>query len=201
MTPSAASTDNSPDPSDAILMSRIRSRDSEALQQLYDRHSAIVFALCVRMLRDRNEAEDVMLEVFWELWDRASRYDASRSSPLTYLMRVTRSRLIDRLRARRSRQNAEMASVESVSPSDFGTDDSGTEPLAGTLRTEQHALVKQAMAELTPDQRQAVEMAFFDAMTHTEIAEQLKQPLGTIKSRIRQALSRLRQSLNALEAT
>ena len=99
MKPSAVSNDNPLDPTDASLMAGIRSRDSQALAQLYDRHSSMVFALCVRMLRDRNEAEDVMLEVFWELWNRAERYDASRGGPLTYLSRVTRSRLIDRLRA------------------------------------------------------------------------------------------------------
>src|ERR1700722_6974443 len=107
----AASDDNPQSPADAVLMAGIRSRDSQSLAQLYDRHSSMVFALCVRMLRDRDEAEDVMLEVFWELWDRAERYDASRGSPLTYLLRVTRSRLIDRLRARRSRQKAERASA------------------------------------------------------------------------------------------
>jgi RNA polymerase sigma-70 factor (ECF subfamily) len=201
MKPSAVSSDNPLDPTDASLMAGIRSRDSQALAQLYDRHSSMVFALCVRMLRDRNDAEDVMLDVFWELWDRAERYDASRASPLTYLLRVTRSRLIDRLRARRSRKRAELASVESVGASDFEADASGAEPLAGTLRTEERALVVRAMSDLTPDQRQAVEMAFFDAMTHTEIAAQLNEPLGTIKSRIRQALIRLRQSLGALDGT
>lgn len=202
MTPSAVSNNNnSPDPTDASLMAGIRSRDPQALAQLYDRHSSMVFALCVRMLRDRNEAEDVMSEVFWELWDRASRFDATRGSPLTYLLRVTRSRLIDRLRARRSRQKAELASVDALGASDFESDAAGVEPLAGTLQSEQRALMTRAMESLTPEQRKAVEMAFFDAMTHTEIAAQLKEPLGTVKSRIRQALSRLRQSLGALDAT
>jgi len=200
MTPSVVSNNNSPfDPSDAFLMSGIRARDSESFSQLYDRHGSMVFALCVRMLHDRDEAEDVMLEVFWELWDRSGRYDASRSSPLTYLMRVTRSRLIDRLRARRSRQRAELSSGEFSGISNLELKNPDVEPLAETLRTEQHALVSRAMGGLTPEQRQAIEMAFFDAMTHAEIAAQLKEPLGTIKSRIRQALSRLRQTLGTLE--
>jgi RNA polymerase sigma-70 factor (ECF subfamily) len=195
-----ASDDNSPSPSDAALMAGIRSRNSQSLAQLYDRHSSMVFALCVRMLRDRDEAEDVMLEVFWELWDRSARYDPSRSNPLTYLMRVTRSRLIDRLRARRSRQRTELASSD-LAEVDIGLGDPDIEPLAGTLRVEQRELVSRAMQSLSVEQRQAVEMAFFDAMTHSEIAEKLKQPLGTIKSRIRQALTRLRQSLGVLEAS
>lgn len=201
MTPSAVANLDPTQPTDASLMAGIRSRDSASLAQLYDRHSSMVFALCVRMLRNRDEAEDVMLEVFWEIWDRSARYDDSRGSPLTYLMRITRSRVIDRLRARRSRERAEKASVDGMGLGDLISQSPDIEPLAGSLRTEQHGLVSQAMDALTPEQRQALEMAFFDAMTHSEIATQLKEPLGTIKSRIRQALSRLRQSLGGLDAS
>jgi len=198
MTPSAVPTDNSPDPTDALLMSQIGSRDSAALAQLYDRHNSIVFALCVRMLRDRNEAEDVMLEVFWELWDRSARYDASRASPLTYLMRVTRSQLDRSIAGAPIAPESGTGIVDAASIGDFESDAAGVEPLAGTLRTEQRALVTRANLGTLPRTAPGDRDGVFDAMTHTEIAPQLKEPLGTIKSRIRQALSRLRESLGAL---
>lgn len=174
---------------DFALMEGIAARDASALQRMYDKHSPLVLALCVRVLHDRAEAEDVLVDVFWELWDRVDRYDPRRGSPLTYLTTLARSRAIDRRRAKGR-----------IHPVDLDTTSPATAPLAdspetGVVADENAVLVKQALLGLEPAQRQAIECAFYDGLSHTEIAEKLGKPLGTVKTYIRQGLIRLRQSL------
>lgn len=190
------------DLSDAELMTRIGSHDADALAALYDRHAPAVFAFCRRALKDHPEAEDLTLDIFWEIWDRHDRYDADRAPPLTYLMRVTRSRIIDRLRGKRARSITEAADA---APSENGAfdavaHDGAPSPLDSAALAEQRLRIIQAMRQLTPPQRAVVELAFFEALSHSEIAERLGEPLGTVKSRIRQALARLRQDLNLMQA-
>jgi len=170
-------------------MEGIAARDPSALQRLYDRHASLVLAVCVRILHDRAEAEDVLVDVFWELWDRFERYDAKRGNPLTYLTTLARSRAIDR---RRSRGKLRPVDLDATAPAVAPTTDS---PEKGAVADENRALVKRALLGLDPTQRQAIECAFYDGLTHTEIAEKLGKPLGTVKTYIRQGLIRLRQSL------
>ena len=181
------------DSEDAALMDGIARRDRASLGWFYDRHSPLVFAFCLRSLRNRSDAEDVLLEVFVEVWERSDRYDPARGSPRTYLLNVTRSRIIDCLRARKSRARhergvAELPDTDGAVASDHG-------PLSQAASGEEQQAVTLAMRSLTPEQRAALELAFFDALTHAEIAEQLGEPLGTIKSRIRAAIARLREAL------
>lgn len=179
-------------PDDAALMRAIAAGDATALSRLYDRHSPLVLASCVRALRDRHDAEDLVVDIFWEIWDRHDRYDASRSSPRTYLLNVARSRIIDRIRTRQARgapAAAEVADEPGRSAARGG-------PIDDAVAHEERDRLREAMRQLTPDQRRAIELTYFDAMTNSELAERLGQPLGTVKSRIRQALIRLREVLN-----
>jgi RNA polymerase sigma-70 factor, ECF subfamily len=174
---------------DHALMEGVAARDPAALQRLYDRHAPLVLALIVRILHDRSEAEDVMVDVFWELWDRFERFDAKRGSPLTYLTTLARSRAIDR---RRSRAKIQPVNIDTSAPAAAPLADG---PDRGVVADENRVLVKRALFDLDPAQREAIECAFYDGLTHTEIAEKLGKPLGTVKTCIRQGLIRLRQSL------
>lgn len=188
------STARAPD-DDHALMRRISASDRHAFEQLYDRHSSTVFAFCLRSLGDRSEAEDLALEIFWELWRRQDRYDPMRSSPLTYLMKVTRSRVVDRLRSLRARNAAVPNPTDPRQPLEERGEMHPSDPSDPMQSAEAAARLRAAMNQLQPDHRKALEMAYFDAMTYGQVADSLGQPLGTVKSRIRQALMQLRQIL------
>ena len=173
-------------------MLAITQRDAQALRRLYDKYSPVVFALCIRILKDRADAEEVLEEVFFEIWERSDRYDAARGSPITYLMQLTRSRATDRWR-NRARRNANLPSIPC---------DSTPETASGTASPDQSAQISEmragvlaALAELDAEQRQALELAYYDGLSHSEIAQKLGQPLGTVKTRIRRSLIHLRDSL------
>lgn len=186
-----------PDPAsadDEALMRGIAAGDLRSFEFFYDRYSPRVFAFCLRSLRDRGEAEDLAIEIFWELWRRQDRYEPGRSHPLTYLMKVTRSRLVDRLRSIRARRTAQggasdkpsLAAAESAAASG---------PIEQVVGAEQEARLRAALNTLTADQQRALELAYFEAMSYSEVAQLLGQPLGTVKSRIRQAIKQLRELL------
>jgi RNA polymerase sigma-70 factor (ECF subfamily) len=179
---------------DVRLMGGIRLGDSLALEALYDRHSRLVFALCVRMLRDSAEAEEVTQEVFWEVWRRSDRYEAGRGAPLSYLLNLTRSRALDRLRRDRRREDLRLrASLEPGWLPNSAVEEPRAEEDA--IGSEQRRAIGHALRSLPASERRAVMLAFFDGLTHREIAAALGAPLGTIKTRIRKGLLRLRDSL------
>lgn len=182
-------------PDDYDLMQRIAGGDPAALAALFDRHSGLVHGLGIRMLQDRSEAEDFLLDVFWELWRKPERYDANRGAPVTYLMTVARSRCLDRLRAAATRpRNAPLDD-----PSMAGVKDSPApatpDPSEKILGDERCTQVRAALAQLNPEQRQVIEMSFYDGLSHSQIAAKLDKPLGTVKTYIRQGLIRLRDCL------
>lgn len=176
-------------PDDYDLMRRIELRDPDALGLFYDRYAGLVFALALRVLRDRGESEELVEDVFIELWRRSERYDAARGAPMTYLVTLARSRAIDRRRSLVSRKRGTESAVAADSPGDV------PDPSAAAVLAENAKRVQAALAQLEFDYRQAVEMAFFDGLTHTQIAEKLNKPLGTVKTYIRQGLIRLRDCL------
>jgi RNA polymerase sigma-70 factor (ECF subfamily) len=178
---------------DATLMERMGRGDPRAFEQLYERHGSAVLALCLRILRDRAEAEDVLEEVFWELWRRRGRYDRERSSPFSYLMTLSRSRALDRLRFRRRRAGIWHGLPDGELPSG-----SSPTPYEDALAAEQRAAIARALHELPEASRRAVELNFFEGLSHREIADRLGDPLGTVKTRIRQGLLALRKVLRAL---
>src|SRR5512141_2294848 len=179
---------------DLELLERIRRADSAALAALYARYSSPVYALVWKILQNPEEAEDVALDVFWQVWRQADRYDPSRGAPPAWIFTLARSRAIDRLRARGRRED------RTVSIDDPGLrfdplDENASPDEVVSFRQSRDA-VKAAMAKLSDVQREAVELAFLKGLTHVEIAERLAQPLGTVKTRIRQGLIRLRRHLD-----
>jgi len=180
--------------SDLELLDRIRRGDPSALDVLYGRYASTVYSLVWKILQNTEEAEDVALDVFWQVWRQADRYDPARGAPPAWIFTVARSRAIDRLRARHRREDRTIS---------FDDPDANLDPLDEQATPDQVAsfrqardAVRQAMKTLSPAQREAVELAFFKGLTHVEIAERLKQPLGTVKTRIRQGLLRLRRHLD-----
>lgn len=183
-------------PDDRALMDAMRRRSGDALEALFKRHAGRVFAVARRILRNESEAEDVLEEVFWELWSRADRFDAGRGSPISYLMLLTRSRALDRLRSLQRRTErvpcvGDLADLESLTSACAPT----PSPLEHALLHAQALRVRQALEELRPDQRRALELSFFDGFTHVEISERLGLPLGTVKTHIRRGLGVLRKQL------
>ncbi len=166
------------------------SGDGAALRALYDQHARGVFSLAVRILRSQQDAEDLVQEVFVQAWRQAIRYDPGRGTVAAWLLTQTRSRAIDKLRSRRARP--EGAEVE-------GALEQQRDPAAGAdvevVRLEQADAVRRALDGLPHPQRAALELAYYEGLTHVEIAERLEEPLGTVKTRIRQGLLRLRDAL------
>lgn len=175
------------DRSHMVLMAK---GDPSAIERIYEQHSSAVFGLCIRIIGDRSEAEEVLEEVFWQLWQHRNRYDPKRATPLAYLMTLARSRSIDRLRFRKLRspvwrESSEGPEVEQVTMETPG-------PLEDILYREQRSKITDCLAQLPDPHRKAVLLSFFGGLTHQEIAERLGEPLGTIKTRIRKSLIVLR---------
>ena len=171
---------------DYALMRTITSGDPAALRTFYDRHSGAVFALCERMLKDSQEAEQLLTDVFFEIWSSRNRYDEERSNPLTYLMRITRSRAIDRLRRKGPPGSSGSVSLDPASGIDVATDDG---PGSAAELDENRTIVINAMRLLDADQRRVIECAYYEGLSHAQIAAKLNKPLGSVKSCIRQAMT------------
>ena len=181
---------------DEQLMARIAQGDQVAFSALYDRLSGPLFSLAFKMLGNAAEAEDALQEVCLQIWRRAAAYDSSQSSVFSWAVLLTRGKVIDRLRARGRRARVISASIEDEGNLIDPTDASTAETAADNMnRNEEATRVRTVLGGLPPDQRQAIEMAFFSELTHHEIAAQLNQPLGTIKARIRRGMLRLRDGL------
>lgn len=175
---------------DRASLARMAQGDGEAVASLYDRHARAVYSLALRILHDRAEAEDAVQEVFAQAWRQASRYDPSRGAVAAWLLNLTRSRAIDRLRMRQSRPQGTPDERAATSIAD-------SSPLADAqlFSSEQVARVRAALEDLPAPQRIPVELAYFEGLTHSEIAARLEQPLGTVKTRIRLAMITLRDAL------
>jgi RNA polymerase sigma-70 factor, ECF subfamily len=179
---------------DATLLRRMSEGDERALGALYDRWSSAVHSLVLHIVRDRDEAEDVVEETFWQAWRQAARYEPARGTVATWLLTIARSRALDRLRAvRRSREDAEPVPPEL----DVATGPTA-DPAGYTEAAERRARVVAALEALPREQREALELAYFGGLSQTEIAAQTGQPLGTVKTRMRLALQKLRVQLASL---
>ena len=174
------------------LIRRIGQGDRESFEAFYDRVSGTLFGIANRVLNNREAAEDVLQDVFLQIWEKAPLYDPTRGKPITWAVTLVRNKAIDRLRSlqRRSRLREDLQrESETLDQMDDRTSfDAAAAGEAGTL-------LQDALQKLTPDQRQALELAFFGALTQSEIAERLGEPLGTIKARIRRGLVKLRELL------
>ncbi len=173
----------------AALVRSIAAGDQPALHALYERAHRLVFTLVLRITANPETAEELTIDVFHDVWRRAERYDAANGTVLGWIMNQARSRAIDRLRF----ENRKKRSGTAVLPSA----EEAPDPRDLIELREQGQLVREALAGLRPDERQAIETTFFAGLTHAEAATRLKQPLGTIKTRIRSGLQKLRRTLTA----
>ena len=173
------------------LLRRISNGDRAAFSEFYDHYSSLLFSIAVKILQDPKEAEDVLQDVFMQIWEKAGAFNPKLGKPATWAITFVRNKAIDRIRASQRRlrlvesatSDAVPAATESVSANEF---------LYGREKAE---LIRSAVVGLPGDQRQAIEMAFFSGLTQNEISEQLHEPLGTIKARIRRGMLKLRERL------
>jgi RNA polymerase sigma-70 factor (ECF subfamily) len=187
--------------SDAELIRRMQGGDETALTAFYDRWIPIVSALLSRMLRSASDVEDVAEETFWQAWRQADRFVAERGSPQTWLLTIARSRALDRLRSlRRLREDSmEEGMLDVGGPGSTDTMvRSSSDPALDAEQAERRTLVVAALAELPKEQREALELGYFGGLSQSEIAERTGQPLGTIKTRMRLAMQKLRERLSPL---
>lgn len=177
---------------DRECLRRLADGDGSGVAGLYDRHARSVYSLVLRILGDEGDAEDVVQEAFAQAWQQAPRYAAERGSVGAWLRVIARSRALDRLRARRVRPEARAAGEGTLIAE---VPAMGRDAAAMLLGAEQVAIVRRALGQLPFLQRHALELAYFEGLSQSEIAERLEQPLGTVKTRIRQGLLKLRHAL------
>jgi RNA polymerase sigma-70 factor (ECF subfamily) len=183
---SAPSAKDQPQVTDSMLISRIRAGDEDALATLHDRYASVVYSVALRVLGETTQAEDILQDIFIQLWRNPQRFDSSRGSLGAWLAVIARHRAIDQLRRRRPESDIEDVVISVDTRLEQSTD-----------RNLAIAKVRAAVERLPAEQRQPLELAFFQGLTHSEIASKTGEPLGTIKTRIRTALLALRKVLAA----
>jgi RNA polymerase sigma-70 factor (ECF subfamily) len=176
---------------DRTALARMARGDERALAELYDRRGRLVFSLAQRILQNSADAEDVVQEVFAQVWAQAGRYEPARGAVAAWMLMMARSRAIDCLRAKRARPETggQAQAAEQVPDAALSQD-------LQLLSSEAVTQLREALNELPAPQRTALELAYYEGLTHAEIAAQLSEPLGTVKTRIRQAVIKLRESLS-----
>jgi RNA polymerase sigma-70 factor (ECF subfamily) len=182
-------------PDDAALVVAIAAGDSNALETLYDRYATIVFRMAIRVLKNREQAEEVVQEVFWRVWRRSASFESERGRVAQWLFGITHNLCIDELRRMRSRPNPVYEQVDN--PVIRQLVDEQTDVPAMAWAGEQRRMIDEAMDFLPISQREAVELMYFGGLSHQEIASKLNRPLGTIKTRVRLGLQKLNGLLMA----
>ncbi len=186
-------------PPEIDIMQRVVSRDGDALAELYDLFAARVFGLCLRILNEKQLAEDVLQEVFLRVWQRAQLFEQSRGTVNAWVMGIARNTCIDQLRRMQTRpQAADQAQGEDALPFEETLADPNNDVPGLAAAGERAALVRQALAELAPEQQLVIQLSYFKGLTRREIAHQLDWPEGTVHTRARLALQNLRGRLEAL---
>jgi RNA polymerase sigma-70 factor, ECF subfamily len=185
-----------PEPDDRAveldLLARITNRERVAFEELYTRYSNILYATAMKFLKEDADAQDVVQDVFIQIWDKARLYDPAKGKPLTWALTLTRNRSIDRIRAiqRRSRLRDDFEK-ETVADESAGI----REALSGVDASERTQILRDAVGRLSPEQRKVIDLAFFGGLTQSEIADRLGEPLGTVKARARRGLMKLKELL------
>ena len=180
---------------DAALIDAMKRGDDRAVGILYDRHSPMVMGVALSIVRERADAETVVLDTFTQAWRDAARWDGTRGSVASWLLVLARSRALDLLRSTGRRAKLTPVSVDDAPPIALVAEDAPSDPTRAVEAHERETQVASAMGELPAAQRQAIELAFFEGLSHAEIAERLAEPLGTVKTRIRLGMTKLRQLL------
>ena len=185
-----------PEPDDRAveldLLARITKRERVAFEELYTRYSNILYATAMKFLKEDADAQDVVQDVFIQIWDKAKLYDPAKGKPLTWALTMTRNRSIDRIRAiqRRTRLRDDFEK-ETVADESAGI----REALSGVDASERTQILRDAVGRLSPEQRKVIDLAFFGGLTQSEIADRLGEPLGTVKARARRGLMKLKELL------
>jgi RNA polymerase sigma-70 factor (ECF subfamily) len=179
---------------DEALVARMAGRDQEALSALYDRHRTVIHSLALRILKDRAEAEEVLTDVFFQAWRAAAVFDPLRGSAVSWLITLCRSRAIDRQRSRGRREAGLSAFAGETTRLEGDSSRVDVAELALDAQ-KKRARIQKALETLSPEQRRALELAYFSGLSHSEIAAKLGEPLGTVKTRIRQGLIAMRTGL------
>ena len=180
----------SPDAEWSDFIERAAAGEQQALAKLYDSSSRLTYSIALRILGNQADAEEVTADVYSQVWRSAKDYSPLRGSPSTWLVMLARSRALDRLRSRATRDRVETA-LDQVQELRF----SGDAPEQAAVLNQRRDKIRQAMSTLGAEQRQAIELAFLSGMSHSELAEKLGQPLGTVKTRIRLGMAKLREAL------
>lgn len=184
-------------PDDSALVLAMTNGDAPAMSLLYDRYAPGLMGLALRMTREQADAEEVVVDTFAQAWREAARFEVGRGSVSAWLVTIARSRALDLMRARSRRGRlTEAAEVETASPPAMSS--GFASPVATVLADERARRIRDALLELPDAQREALELAYFDGLSQSEIAERLDQPLGTVKTRLRLGLRKMRELVAAL---
>jgi RNA polymerase sigma-70 factor (ECF subfamily) len=175
------------------LVERVATGDQSALAALYDATNRFIYSLVLRVLGDMSSAEEVLIDVYTQVWRQAASYDANRGAPLAWMATIARSRAIDRLRSGwQDQYRKESLDILGDAPANAAN------PEESAAASERQRFVREALNLLTPEQRRVIELAYYSGLSHSEIAEKLNQPLGTIKTRTRLGMIKLREALAPL---
>ncbi|MBI4671738.1 MAG: sigma-70 family RNA polymerase sigma factor [Chloroflexi bacterium] len=183
--------------SDAELMARVAKQDKRALEELYDRHAAAALGMALKIMGERSAAEEIVQEAFWRVWKRAPTFELGRGQFRPWLFGIVHNLAIDELRRRRVRPNT--ISTDAADDARLELPDSEMDVAATAFANVTREQVRRALAGLPAAQRSVIELAFFEGLTHQEIAAHLNEPVGTVHTRARLALQKLRQVLLPLE--
>ena len=181
---------------DIILLRRIVKRDQTALGELYDKHSSYLYTLIVRIVREQEEAEDILQEVFLRVWDRAESYNESLGTPIVWMTRIARNLSIDTLRSKSGKARKSEDSLEKHG--ELHSEDRLSNPEYYATHSQQQGYIARALTSLPAEQRALIECAYFQGFTQSEMAEHFDIPLGTVKTRIRAGMIELRRQLKYL---
>lgn len=182
---------------DVKLLRRIAARDEQAISDLYDLYSKYLLSTIYFILRDEAEAEDVLQEVILTIWQKINSYDQTLGNPISWIVRITRNRAIDRLRVRKVNSSIELISETTIL--DLEEDSKSVDPEYNTDLIKEKAAVLEAIKSLDDAQRNLIEYSYYKGYTHTELAEHFKMPLGTVKTKIRSAMIVMREKLKHLK--
>jgi RNA polymerase sigma-70 factor (ECF subfamily) len=185
----------SPPPIDGELVARAARGDERAVGQLYDRYGGVLYAVAYRIVGQRADAEEVVLEAFTQAWREAPRFEAGRGSVAGWLTMIARSRALDLVRARSRRERITASAAADRPNTSPAMSEFRPDPANALDHDERRRQVQQALQTLSPPQRQAIELAYFEGLSQSEIAERLQEPLGTVKTRVRLGMQKLRECL------
>ncbi len=184
-------------PTDAELMARVSARDKLALEELYDRYSAAALGLALKMIGERNTSEEIVQEAFWRVWKRGATFELQRGQFTAWLFGIVHNLAIDEMRRRRVRPNTVSTDIEDDSILELP--DRSVDVAESAFQTVTGEQVRLALNTLPTAQRSVIELAYFEGLTHQEIAARLNEPIGTIHTRARLALQKLRETLLPLQ--